>query len=120
MLDHFSRDYREQSDGKHALFVFNEGMKKVLRGSMIHCDFESEAIFLVKLANVMRQKIFGWGTFEFFGSFPSNHQESSVPTNLKTFMSMLLNGPNVQHQENCESQACLTISQLVYIVQCKV
>ena len=27
---------------------------------------------------------------------------------------MLLNGPDVQHQDNQESQACLTISQLVY------
>ena len=26
---------------------------------------------------------------------------------------MLLNGPDVQDQDNCESQACLTISQLV-------
>ena len=113
VLDHFSRECQEQSDGRHTLLVFNEGMKKVLRGSMSQHDFDSEAILMVKLAKIMRQEIFGWGPFEFSGNFPSNCQESSVPTTLKTFMSMLLNGPNVQHQDNSESQACLTISQLV-------
>ena len=36
-----------------------------------------------------------------------------MPPTLKAFMSMLLNGPNVQQQDNSESQACLTLSQLV-------
>ena len=45
--------------------------------------------------------------------FPPIYQENSVPTMLNTFILMLLSGPNLQHKGEHESQACLTISQLI-------
>ena len=52
-------------------------------------------------------------SFQFSGNFPPKCQESSVSTILHSFMSMLLNGPHVQDQHDQESQASLTLSQLV-------
>ena len=68
---------------------------------------------MAKLVKVMRQDICDWKPFQFSGNFPPKCQENSIPTTLKIFISMLLNGPHVQHQDDHESQACLTISQLV-------
>ena len=68
---------------------------------------------MTKLVKIMRQKIFDCDSFRFSGTFPPKYQENSVPTVLKNFLSMLLNGPHVRNQDDDESQACLTISQLV-------
>ena len=68
---------------------------------------------MTKLVKIMRQEIFEWDPFQFSGNFPPKCQESSVPTILHTFMSMLLNGPHVQDQQDQDSQASLTLSQLV-------
>ena len=51
--------------------------------------------------------------FRFLGSFPSNCQTSSVPSSLRALISMLLNGSNIAHRNATESQAILTISQLI-------
>ena len=68
---------------------------------------------MTKLVKIMRQEISEWDTFQFSGNFPPKCQESSVPTILHSFMSILLNGPHVQDQHDQESQASLTLSQLV-------
>ncbi len=115
LLEHFSGGCQEQQDGNKVLLVFNEGFKKLLKESMISRDLESEAIAMTKLVKVIRHEIFNWrNSFTFSGSFPPNCQLHSVPTVLKTLISMMLNGPNVQHQGNVDSQACLTLSQLLY------
>ena len=104
---------QEQSDGKNSLLVFNDGLQKLLKDTITYRDFDSEAILMAQLAKVMRQEIVNCKPFQFSGEFPLKCQENSIPTTLKTFISMLFNGPDVQDQDNCESQACLTISQLV-------
>lgn len=114
LLEHFLGDCQEQLDGKKVLLVFNDGLRKLLKESLSTRDLESEAIAIAKLVKVIRQEIFDWNPFNFSGSFPSNCQSQSVPTILKTLISMLLNGPNVQHNGVAESQVCLTLSQLVY------
>ena len=45
--------------------------------------------------------------------FESGCQKESVPSTLKTFVSMLLNGANLKHQDSIDSQASLTISQSI-------
>ena len=95
---------------KSTLLFFKDGLKKLLRDSR---DFESEALAMVKLVKVIRQEIFEWDpAFHFSGCF--HCQENSIPPSLLTLVSMLLNGPNVQHQNIMESQVTLTISQLIY------
>ena len=70
---------------------------------------------MIKVVKILRQEIFESDSFQFSGKFPAKCQESSVPTILHSFMSMLLNGPHVQLQDkhDQDSQASLTLSQLV-------
>ena len=110
ILDHFCGECQEQSDGKNSLLVFNECLTKVLKESMKSRNFESEAFLMTKLVKITRQEIFDCDSFHFSSTFPPKCQENSV---LKNFLSMLLSGPHVRNQDDDESQACLTISQLV-------
>ena len=99
---------QEESSGRNVLLVFKEGLKKLLKDCLDTRDFESEALLISKVAKIIRQEIFQWKQFYFSGQFPPNCQSHSIPT-----LSMLINGPNVKNQNSTESQACLTISQLL-------
>lgn len=114
LLDHFAGDCQEQSDGKNILLVFNEGLKKLLKEAVELRDFTAEALSMAKLVKVIRQEMFDWASFKFTGSFPKDCQSQSVPPSLKYLVSMLLNGSNVTDQDATESQACLTVSQLIF------
>ncbi|KAG1681694.1 hypothetical protein GQR58_011690 [Nymphon striatum] len=114
LLGHFLDGCQEQSDGKNILLVLNEGLKKILKQAVDSRDFEAEAISMVKLVKAVREEIFDWKLSQFTSSFKHNCQEESVPTSLKSLISMLLNGPNVTGQDETETQACLTISQLIH------
>ena len=51
--------------------------------------------------------------FSFTGEVTSDFQLKSVPASLMGLVAMLLNGPNIESQDFEESQACLTIAQLI-------
>lgn len=89
--------------------MFNQGMKNMLKEAVDSRDFESEALAMLKLVKVLRREIFEWKTFEFTGSFPPNCQGNSIPTTLKLFLSLLLNGSNAKNLESS-----LTLAQLIY------
>lgn len=114
ILERFDEKCQEQSDGKNVLFVFNEGLMKLLKEATETRDFDSEALAMVKLIKAIRRDIFEWDGFDFDGTMPDGCQESSIPTSLKGMVSMLLNGPNLKDQDGTVSQACLTIAQLIY------
>ena len=95
LLKHFSEQCQAQSVGKNCLLVFHQGFKKLLKDSTCIHDFESEAFLITKLVKLMRKEIFDASSFQFSGDFPPKCQENSVPTMLKTFISMLLNGSNL-------------------------
>ncbi|MPC21202.1 hypothetical protein E2C01_014178 [Portunus trituberculatus] len=50
------------------------------------------------MAKAIRRDAFAWEPFEFIGFFPPQCQSNSVPTSLRSLVSMLLNGPNVNEQ----------------------
>ena len=57
--------------------------------------------------------------FRFDGSFPDD-QDEYVPLYLKTLVSMLINGPNIQHQIVTETQTYQTVSrELIYFISKK-
>lgn len=68
---------------------------------------------MTKLVKIVRKEKFDQNSYQFRGSFPPGCQGDSVPTSLKSIASMLLNGTNVKNQDATESQACLTISQMI-------
>ena len=113
ILTHFPGKLQEQSDGKTVLLVFNEEMASILREELWKHDYETDALTLAKAARIVRRVMFNQPGFRFLGSFPSNCQTSSVPSSLRALISMLLNGSNIAHRNATESQAILTISQLI-------
>ena len=113
LLGHFLDQCQEQTDGKNTLLVFNEGLRKLLGEALISRDYEAEALSIAKTAKHVRQEIFDKECFRFTGSFPPDCQRESVPTALKSLVSMLLNGPNLKNQDKTDSQVCLTISQFI-------
>ena len=49
ILDHFTSARQEHPDGKNSLPVLNEELQHILKESIQNRDFDSEAIFMVKL-----------------------------------------------------------------------
>ena len=116
ILSHFP-DAQAQNDNKSILIVFKKGMQQMLKQSS-NCKYEGDALTLSKAAKIIREDKFNFGGFQFNGSFPSDCQQNSIPTNLKYLVSMLLNGPDINDQESVESQCSLTIAQTIYF-NCK-
>ena len=98
---------QEQSDGKHKILAFDLGMQKMKQA--LACDYEGDAQLLAKAAKIVRRDIVLHNGFK----FESGCQKESVPSTLKTLVSMLLNGANLKHQDSIYSQASLTISQSI-------
>ena len=78
------------------------------------CDYEGDALLLAKAARIVRKDIVSHKGFHFDGKFGSDCcQQESVPSTLKTIVSMLLNGADLNYQDSVDSQAILTISQTI-------
>lgn len=84
---------QEESDGKNKVLVFEEGMREMLQQAM-SSDYEHEVLLLAKTAKLVRKEIASHPGFHFDGNFPSDCQEQSVPSVLKTLVCMILNGRN--------------------------
>ena len=76
-------------------------------------DISDDANNLAKVASIVRKDILEHKGFSFAGSFPLECQEKSIPTSLKSLVSMIINGLNLKDQNHCESQACLTVCQTI-------
>ena len=103
---------QEQFDGKNNVLVFEQGMTLLLKQNMAS-DYEGDALVLAKAANIVRREISSHTGFSFDGSFPSSCQRESVPSALKMLVSMLLNGANLKDQDSTDSQANLTVPQII-------
>lgn len=111
VLSHF-HEAQAQNDGKNIILVFKQGMQQMLK-SALSTDCESDAMILARAASIIRKDMFNYNGFHFRGSFPPRCQQESVPFNFKYLLSMLLNGPNLEDQDSEDSQACLTLSQMI-------
>ena len=111
VLKHFPHA-QEHNDGKNVILVFEQGMQEMLKQAL-QCDFEEDALILAKAANIARGDIFESNGFKFNASFPSECQKVSVPTYLKSLVTMILVGIDLKDQSYGDSQACLTISQTI-------
>ena len=110
LLEHFP-EAQDQFDGRNTIIIFKEGMRDMLNESLKNRDFNEDAAILAKAAIIVRKDIFCHKGFKFTGSFPAECQEHSLPSSLKSLVSMILNGPNIKDQDKHESQASLTIGQ---------
>ena len=112
LLHHFP-EAQEQCDGKNIVIIFKKGMEDMLKDALKKRDFSEDATILAKSAKIIRNDIFTNECLKFNGSFSSNCQENSLPSSLKFLISVILNGPNLKEQDKHESQACLTVGQLI-------
>ena len=118
VLAHFPHA-QAQSDGKNLILVFEEGMQQMLKQAF-KCDYEGDALILAKAARIVREDMISSKAsgFTFNASFPTECQQNSVPTTLKSLVCMLLRGADLKDQELTDSQACLTVSQTI-LFNCK-
>ena len=112
LLDHFS-DAQEQHDGKHVVIVFKEAMHSLLKDALKKRDISDDVNNLAKVASIVRKDILEYKGFSFAGFVPLQCQEKSIPTSLKSLVSMIINGLNLKDQNHCESPACLTVCQTI-------
>ena len=94
------------------ILVFQQRIQQMLKEAQRQ-DFEEDTMVRAKAAKIIRKEIINCTRFTFAGTFPSDCQQKSVPVYLKTLVSMLLNGTDVRDQTLEDSQATLTIAQLI-------
>ena len=53
-------------------------------------DYEGETLLLAKVAKILRKELANFKGFQFDGCFTSRCQQESVPSVLKTFVSIII------------------------------
>lgn len=98
---------------KNVVLMFNKDLGAAIKQA---CTRDSQAVELVRAAEVVRKEIFKFKA-AFNGSFQERCQEKSVPAALKTLVALILDGPAaIAHSDNIDQsrrQAVLTVSQLL-------
>ena len=84
----------------------------MLKEALKKRDFSEDAVILTKAVIMVRNDIFSHKCFKFTGSFLPNCQEDSLPSSLKSLVSIVFNCPDLKDQDRHDSQACLTASQV--------
>ena len=89
-------------------------MRQALKDHLEHRDYSEEAKILAKASRIIRQDIFNFVVPSFTGNFNSKCQEDAVPLKIKRLVSMILYGKSIKNTENQDTQAALTIAQLLF------
>jgi len=75
-------------------------------------NYEADVRSIYKVAKLIRKDMFAHEGFHFKGGFDIKSQIYSIPSSLKTLISMLLIGPSLHDND---SQRALSICQLIYL-----
>ena len=75
--------------------------------------YQSEALQIAGITAGIRKEIFGYEKFKFSGHFPPSSDRDCIPYNLKLLISLILYGPTLKSKENVNSQACLSVAQII-------
>lgn len=106
-------DLKCTNQGRDVILLFDKDIGNALKQA---CTRDSEALELVKAAQIIRKDIFQ-KRGAFHGRLNDNCQEESVPASLKALISFILDGPTAIEQSNLDAkphrQATLTISQII-------
>ena len=113
LLENFP-DTQEQNDGKNVVIIFKKAIQGMVKEAMQQRDFSEDVVILAKASAIVRKDMFSHKGFKFSGSFTEDCQEKSVPASLKSLVSMILTGVNIENTEAQESQACLTVCQTIF------
>jgi hypothetical protein len=111
ILEHFP-DMKAHTKGRDVLMVFNDDLGEVLQKAREH-SYDEEGIFLLRAAQIIRRDMLHKSA-KFNGTFTKDCQENSVPQTLLSLIRMLLYGPSIKCQSDCnDTQTVLSISQLI-------
>ena len=107
--------------GRDVLLAFNDDVGSALK-QVYENDFDDEAMILLRATNIIRRDILSTSV-KFDGTFHTGCQQDSVPDPLKTFLRIVLGGPNItmQFSNMIEAQTTLTLAQLVIfnMIKCR-
>ncbi|KAK1895105.1 Coiled-coil domain containing protein 25 [Dissostichus eleginoides] len=105
---------RAHSQGRDTLLSFEKDIGPAL---MMACLHDSDAMHLMRAAQVVLKEIFEIFEVSFDGSFKANCQQEAVPLSLLALVNMILDGANIKHQtqlvHTATTKPALTISQLM-------
>ena len=102
LLENFP-DAAEQNDGQNVVIIFKKAIQGMIKDAAQQREFSEDALILAKAAEIVRKDMFNHKGFTFSGSFTKDCQESTVPASLKSLVSMLLTGVNIENTEAQES-----------------
>ena len=54
---HFKGNVQEQSDGKNALLIFDEGMKNIIKEALEFRNHDNKALMMTKLMKLIRNEV---------------------------------------------------------------
>ena len=100
-------DLTTHAQGREILLVLSHKIGDVLLEVK---NRDSEAFFLGKAAMTRREILQVKNIFN--GTFASDSHTSAIPASLKTMVDMIMRGPTIK-RDSAESQACLTVAQLL-------
>ena len=106
-------DAEEQNDDKNIVIIFKKAIQGMIKDAVQQRNFSEEALILAKVAEIVCKDMFSHKGFTFSGSFTKDCQESTVPASLKSLLSMIPTGVNIENTEVQESQPCLTVCQTI-------
>lgn len=102
-------DLTAHNEGREVLLALKNEIGGVLKQAK---KKDSEAWYLAKVANIVRRDILQKKNL-FCGVFVPGCQKDAVPASLQTLISMIIRGPTTDKIDPADSQACLTVSQLI-------
>ena len=102
---------------RNTILVFNKAMQNILKEALRKRDFSEDAIILAKAATIIQNNVFNHRCLQFTGSFSPGCRDNSLPSSLKSLISVILNGPNLKDQDKCESHSGLPHRQSGHSLQ---
>ena len=90
--------------------IFKDGFNSIVKDALKQRDYANNVRLIGKVAKI-RENMFLHDGFVFDGKFNESCQSQSVPSLLKTLISMILDGPSMQ---GADSQQSLSVSQLLF------
>ena len=112
ILEEFKGDVIEHGTGyDRKNLIFEEGFNSIIKDALKQRDYADDVRLIGKVAKMIREDMSLHDGFVFDGKFNESCQSQSVPSSLKTLISLILNGPSM---EGTDSQQSLSICQLLY------
>ena len=113
ILQEFDWDLIEHGQGyERKNLIFSEGLNTIVKDALDERKYEADVRSIYKVAKLIRKDMFAHEGFHFKGGFDIKSQIDSIPSSLKTLISMLLIGPSLHDND---SQRALSICQLIYL-----